>query len=335
VDGKNTRFILSFACKRVANGEAPAAETADVMPSPTPANLPAEKGLVRIAARNVFKEGETKVDRFDLSAIPNSPAIPTIYLPSGENFHVASSTVATEVAAIIKVQAESETEFKQVRILRLESNDLYPDGFNWQDCTVEPKDRPKLANDKFEQGYLKQFETYLPNFEHRTVTCLFDRIDDPSGQYFVVVSQKPPIPTTRFTEIEAKISDTEKLEASETMYVLSISNKGAKTAAEVNLVSHFDGDTEVISTETSNGRCQRSRYGSSHGSIVCYLGALAPGDKANIRFRSRPSRDSGRPGPRTANNENWFGYGIAKESEDDGYWPANNFRFGKGLTRRK
>jgi hypothetical protein len=182
------------------------------------------------------------------------------------------------------------------------------------------------ANKDFIEGFNTRMAAFMPDFTKRKLSCEIDRFADRSDEgYYAVTTLEERIPTQPFTQLEFSLSSTERT-GNETLYRISVKNIGKKDAAEVNFRSMFGDDTKLVSFTPSQGRCQRSSWGHSAGSMVCYLGRLRSGEDASIEFRGSPFENPGGRVPPSP-NDLWEIFGAAKENPDDPWWKRSWFRF--------
>lgn len=283
----------------------------------------------------VFRKGETSKYSVPLSDIPNVRPVPTTYTSfNGRQYLIRNTSITSgETVMTVKVATATPDQFRNIRILHLEENDMMPSGYQWVDCTLMPRifvpaSEPESEADKKRiEDYNKRLEKYMPDPSQKLISCDVTFYNLKVDEYFAVVLQTASPPTAPFTKVQVSLDSVEKSARSEeTIYRLSVKNIGEKAAGEVNLRSDFDYDSRVNSVKPSQGRCQRARFGSSDGSMVCHLGPLAAGATATIEFTGVPIPHSGKAHPSPL-NELWSINVAVKEKPEDPVWPTNWYTF--------
>jgi len=273
-----------------------------------------DPGEVVVSIQYLGKRGKTNAYRIPFARIPHHRNIPNDYqLLGGASYEITTDAIDFgDTIVTFRAQVNSLEEFQRLRILELKEYELDESGYIWRDCTLGDNGfliEPSRAYDE----WLSKFS---PNFENKQISCaLTDRFE--SNNYFAIAfsnNKYVPVPT----EIATEVVRNEPTSNNQTLYTLSLKNIGDHRLEQVNFNSTFDVDTAVVSFKSEQGRCQRTDFGSSFGSIVCYVGPLAPGQATSVELIAERSRLGGLD-PAKKFNEAWTIMGVAKARDDD-YW---------------
>jgi hypothetical protein len=287
-----------------------------------------DKNEVKVDFEFIGKPGEVKPYMIDLKSIPNGSKLPSGYqLLANKSYDIKNDVIEYgETILTFKLPLNNKVEFQNARILRLTSNELNPNGFEWQDCTITGQDWIYEQEKEPSESRKERIFKFLPDFSKKQISCApQDRLQP--DNYFVSTLQTQTPPNQPVTNILTKLERAEhSSERDETIYVVSFKNAGRRAVSELNFYSHFDDDTKLVTIKPNQGRCQRSRFGTGAGSVVCYLGPLAPDASAVVEFIAQPSNFGG--STKTGQlNIDWLIEGFVKENPDDSNWSINSFRF--------
>jgi hypothetical protein len=287
-----------------------------------------EQDEAKVEFEYIGKSGVTTIQRIALNSVPNGSRLPTGYtLLADKTYNIKNDAIEYgETIVSFKVPVASKEQFQKVRILKLRPNELNPSGFEWNDCTIAGPDFPYQQDEAPPESRKERIAKFFPDYSNKQISCgLPDRLEP--DNYFALSLQTSQPPTEPVTQIVTKLESVIKSpESAETAYTLSFRNTGKKSVSEVNFYSHFDDDSILVAAKPGQGRCQKAQLGSSTGSVVCHLGALAQGATVNVQFIARPSRSGGMT-PRPRPNFNWLIQGVVKENPDDSTLPVNSFTF--------
>ena len=293
---------LFVACSRGVDGTNlsaeninPAAVSNNDASEPIRADVPREEAV--ITALQVFKKGDSKIERADPNLIPKAPPIPHVYAFK-TGYRITSNAVFSEAMLTVTVPASEESDFQKARLLSLQEDDMYPDGYVWRDCTMLQADRGK---------------EFLPDPVKKTVSCHFAGAGIAAGKYFLLVSQTAEPRTTAVAKIKMGVEKSEtQIEKGQISYSLAVTNQGPQDVGEVNFHSTFS-HAELVEVNPSNGNCKRARFGSSDSSVVCHLGELKVGQKAMIEFTARSDREARYSASDKDFNKQWVIRGFSRK----------------------
>jgi uncharacterized repeat protein (TIGR01451 family) len=286
----------------------------------------------------VYKKGDTHKYAVKFGDISRAIPLPTAYASWTNKYYLikTDAIVSGDNVLSVKVSVPKVDQFGKLRILHLVDTELMPSGREWRDCTILPK-YPTLAEAHPEYGAQKRvfdafnekMAKFMPNVVEQKVHCVLDDALARSGDYFAVVSKTEDEPAQPFTKFIATLDSVEKTPGEDqSIYRITIKNAGSSTASEVNFRSGFDPNTTLVSVTPERGRCQRSTYGTSWGTTVCYLGVLKPSDSVTVKFVGKPAPAglAGEVEPGVP-NRGWHITLLAKQNPNDPAWPVNWMRF--------
>jgi len=286
-----------------------------------------DENEISVGFDQVYKSGPIKKYSVSLKDVPDSIPVPNGYQVLENKSYVVrtQAVVSGDTVVSFRVLVKSEEEFKNVRVLRLITNEMNPSGFEWADCTIRPDAPPDGNKKRNAPKYDERLIKFFPNYSQKRVSCVSDDIK--SDNYFVVTRLNQPEPKETFTQIKVELEDvTNSPNSGEMVYLISFRNMGDKDLAEVNFISVFDVDSKLSSIKPSQGKCKASPWAASDGSATCYLGPISAGASASVEFRGAPSGTTGKYGPQKP-NEGWSIDGVMKEHPNDPNWQVNWFRF--------
>jgi hypothetical protein len=287
----------------------------------------ADKDEVKVEFEFLGKAGETTIHVINLNSVPNGSRLPTGYaLLANRTYNIKSNVVEYgETIVSFKVPVDSKEQFQKVRILKRVFNELNPSGVEWHDCTIAGPDFPYKQDKEPSESRKERIAKFFPDFSNKQISCgLYDRLEP--DNYFALGLQTGQPPIEPVTQIVTRLEEALKSPNGETTYTLSFRNAGKKSVSEVNFYSHFDQDSILVAANPGQGQCQKAQLGSSTGSVVCHLGALAQGSAVKVEFIARAGNASGMT-PRPRPNFNWLIEGVVKENPDDSTLPGNSFTF--------
>jgi hypothetical protein len=302
----------------------PQAQLPDKTPSPESDRATADAELsevsadeARVTVLSLFKKGSMKVFRTDLSVVSQAPPVPDTYKSLNATYKLESDAVFSDAAITIAVQNGEQVNFQDVRVLRLDPNDMYPGGFAWSNCTVlrDRKNFPGLG------------DAFFPDSTKRSVSCYFNETNDVSLQwYFTVVSVNGAARTTAATKIQMALASAALLEGGGGMrYVVNVKNAGPQDVAEVNFHSTFSMGVVLTDARPMVGECRPARYGSSDSSVVCFLGEMKKGHQIQVEFSAKPGRE--KPALDKKFNRGWVIRGFSRKGANDEVVPSDIFKF--------
>lgn len=261
-----------------------------------------------------FKNGATRTRRTKLERIPNAPPFPDVLEPLDGVYHFSSEAIFSGAIATARVPEGSPAGFKNLRFVRLTSDDLYPSGYAWKDCTVED---PKLGKE------------YLPNETEHKLSCYFDNAQGTTDYYFMVVRRMAEPRRTPLTSFRFVAETTQRVAGEARVgYLLRVTNTGSEDVGEVNFGSTFESNVKLVDIRPQSGKCQPARYGDSESSVVCYLGELKAGQTtvvelvAEAGFQGKPSDLD-----KKDFNHRWVIRGFARKTPADMVMPGDVFTF--------
>jgi hypothetical protein len=281
----------------------------------------------------LFQRGDTSVRHVALTSIPKAPPIPTGYQQVG-SYVIRSGMIGSDGVLTVTSSAKDESEFKSVRILELEPNELYPSGYEWSDCTMLPRtlddvdEATTFAYKKSVERYNLENAKYFPNFGAKKLSCSPQMYRGDGTDLFVsVVRMVSPPPKTPFTTIKLKLDNIPVENSEDLRYVLTITNTGMKDAVEINLDSEFSADVDMVAVKSSQGSCKRSTM-QTPGGAICHLGSVRAGQSATIELFGLPNHlSSNDPLHQVIPNQYWHVLVYTKERAADPHWFANRFQF--------
>lgn len=287
--------------------------------------IPVKDDELKVAFQFVLKAGDVRKTAIAERDLPNREPIPRGYEVSKVYLVGTDSMLAGETILTATVGTASENQFHQARFLKLQTTELNPSGWKWNDCTIGSEESIRAADPQISEERLTQIKKYVPNLREKRISCRDNDLE--TENYFAVVFQPMPSPASKFSEIKIELETaTSSNQGSEIRYRLLFRNVGNKTISELNFLSHFEVDTDISSFKTDSGNCRRAKSGTNLGSMVCYLEGLAPGELAVVELTAAPSnmRSPGETGPY---NQGWLIMGVIKEQVDSPFWPVNMFMF--------
>jgi hypothetical protein len=286
-----------------------------------------DKKDVQIDIQFVGKPGKVKKYLIENGGKPIEPAIPDTYQVFEKKYYKVETDAISygDVNFTFKAPAKEE-DFTKVRILHLVSNELNPNGFEWQDCTITSESLGNPSDENYSESYNERLKKFLPDFSRQTVSCEL-RETMKQEEFFVVTLQTQASPKEPFTRIVWNLETKEVSADGRTSYKLMLTNAGTKDIAEFNFRSVFDLDTKLNSFKPSQGTCRVSTYSSSYGSTVCHFGKMPAGASATLELEGESSGMNNYRVAAGEKNRNWSIFGIFKESPNAPLWGANTVWF--------
>ena len=215
-----------------------------------------------VIARQLFKEGPTKVSRVE--------ALPSKALPTGYDFYEAYD-IRSEAIAVghdISFHVASATDpavFASLRVLHLEGDDMDPARARWVDRTVLGPNR--LTGD----------------FEAKTLRATTDQL----GQF--VIARIDGIRLKNAPLIDLSVTTTvspERVGSGEVVrYLIAVQNTSDSVATDVMLNKIIDMRLRLVSATSSQGACKRSPR--SDDTMICELNNIAPGGSVIVTIETR------------------------------------------------
>jgi hypothetical protein len=313
-----TKILLFVVSVMVFNAAACAQKLVDIT----------DKKDVLIDIERIGKPGKTKIYLVSTGDKQIEPPLPnTLQKIENKYYKIETDVIAYGQTIFTFNVPTTQEDFKKVRILRLLPEELNPNGFVWQDCTVTSDRLGNPADENYSAKASERLKKFLSDFAQKTVSCELE-VGMKSEEFFVVALQLKPPPTEPFTKItwalESKNLPSEK---GGVKYQLTFTNAGTKNIAEFNFRSIFDTDTKLNSFKLSQGTCRNSTYGSSIGSVVCHVGEISIGKSVTLELEGENSGLGGNSPSSDKKNENWDIQGYFKETPNDPLWTVNAIWF--------
>lgn len=283
---------------------------------------------ISIDIERIGKPGISKKYLIPTGDKPINPQIPNNYRVFEKKYYKIQTDIIAYGQTIFTFKAVANQEdFSKVRILHLISNELNTHGFEWEDCTVTPDKLGDPAAENYSAKAAGRLKKFLPNFPQKTVSCELGNAMK-SEEFFVVGTLTKMPPAEPFTKITWNL-ETQELSSQNGAinYKVTFTNAGTNDIAEFNFRSIFADDTRLNSFEPSQGNCRTSTYGSSYGSVVCYMGKIPAGKSVTLKLEGENSGLGGMPSLPDKKNENWEIFGYFKESPNDPNWNMNSVWF--------
>lgn len=214
---------------------------------------------VQIDMKFVGKQGKIKKYLIENDGKQIEPPIPNIYeIFEKKYYKIETDKIAYgETISIFKVPTNQEN-FAKVRILRLIAEELNPNGFEWQDCTITSNSLENPADESYSASHNERLKKFLPDFSQKTVSCELQNAIK-SEEFFVVTLQSEIPPREPFTKITWNLESKElPSKNGAVFYKLTFTNTGTKDIAEFNFRSVFDMDTKLNMFKPSQGTCRVS-----------------------------------------------------------------------------
>lgn len=288
---------------------------------------------VQIDIKFVGKPGKIKKYLIENSSKQIENPIPNSYEVFEKKYYKIETDAIGygETISTFKVPVTQEN-FTKIRILRLIPEELNPNGFEWQDCTITSNSLESPEDERYSASHNDRLKKFLPDFSQKTVSCELQNTIKPE-EFFVVTLQTQPTPTIPFTKITWNLESKESTSQNGVLiYKLTFTNAGTKDIAEFNFRSVFNMDTKLNSFKPGQGNCRVSSYGSSIGSMVCYIGKIPAGKNVIVELEGENSGLGGNPNVLGKKNENWEIFGYFKETPNNPRWDANTIWF-KPITK--
>jgi hypothetical protein len=293
---------------------------------------PANPNEISVEFQHIAKRADVKKSIVALSNVPNAPPIARTYRPiTNKAYKIETQTIDLGSPLVaVKVEVNSEADFKTVRVLRLIENEFRPRGYEWQDCTVSVEtvlafEGPDPSSWNSLDAYREVYAAKFPDYANRRIRCELNERMKPR-EHLVVVRQIEPVPTKVFTQLKFSFEADGKSvrEEGDVTYELTFHNSGPADIGDLSFRSTFDPDTRLDSMKPASGNCVRSEWGTLDGSVVCHVGRLSVGGSTKIQlkgsFRSVPGGDDTGKG-----NSSWQIVAVIRERENDPAWAVNRF----------
>jgi len=172
--------------------------------------------------------------------------------------------------------ADNETDFSKLIILHLEDDQLSPSGSSWAPVSVFPGG----WDEHFHSISKGQYDALQPDFKLRRLAAITNEF----GIFAIALTPDSESERTQpFPEVVVTTtSSPEPVPAGEQVtHVITFTNKGITTAAEINAKEVLDPYLGYVLATPSQGVCKQKEAANI---VVCHLGALPGGATATIRL---------------------------------------------------
>jgi hypothetical protein len=259
-----------------------------MVPAQSPKDLILEggpqEGIVHITIGQLFKNGNTSYTPIGFKSLKDVPPLPTGYVSFRDQAYdvTTDAMVSGEHVIIFQVPSVSnETEFKRLKVLHLEEDEMSPVGKSWFPVMVVPDAWDETS---FQFISKTQYEQLLPDFSSRRIAA----ITQDFGVFTIAISSEtdalPSEPFTRMELISSSVPETAK-QSEQITHIFIIKNNGPAKAEEVNFKEELNSELDFESAVTTQGTCAESTR--SNGRILCHLGPIAAGATVTLRVITR------------------------------------------------
>ena len=220
-------------------------------------------GPVSVVYGNLFREGEIRIEPFDLKELPPLPAG---YAALSDKAFRITTTAIVSGPHIIRFAVPSVTEedaFKKLRIFQVDKDPFDPDGHVWNDVTL-------LNSTKS-----------VPSFSTKTIYGQSGGL----GIYVIakLVREVPPSTAKADLIVTTDVSADQLTAPSLISYTIKVLNQGPDMANDIGVWDAISGPVNPVSVKPSQGKCKPS-----YQNIVCKPGSLKAGESVTVAVKLKP-----------------------------------------------
>lgn len=227
-----------------------------------------QDGPVTVKYDLLFEPGDLKIEPADLTILPPLPAGYTVL--NNKAYRITTTAIVAGRHRIhFRVPSVTEEDvFNKLRIFHLIDDPFDPDGFVWDDVT------------------LLKSSTDPPSFTTKTIYGRSEGL----GTYVIAKLIREVPPSTAIADLVVTTNGiADRVTAPNIIsYTITVFNQGPDTANEIRIWDSFAGPSELVSFQSSQGRCKPT-----YSAIVCKPGSLKAGESITVSVKLKPYEGRG------------------------------------------
>jgi uncharacterized repeat protein (TIGR01451 family) len=260
-----------------------------------------DDGMVTVQSEFGPKQIPINYKLIDATSLKPSPPIPTGYKQYQNLFFTVESQTSVPLPNIapppyvvtIKIPASiNEKDFAKLRLLHLEHDESSPTSLIWRDETILSG---RWSEELSPSVPKTMYERSTPDFEKKTISTISEE-----WRAFAVAIQDPPTdqPRDPFTQFSTKFTHTPELVklGDNVTITITLTNKGSKSAGEVNLINDLDLNMRLRNFTFTQGSCRVSNE--SGRRTLCNFGAVPGGASVTLTIVAQLARLRKEDGPK-------------------------------------